>query len=354
MLVQNVHAFTEEYGVNHPSRPPAENVIIFDEAQRAWHAAKLQRRHKSLALSEPALTLDVMARAAGEWCTIVALVGGGQEIHDGEAGLGEWGRALAASPHQWHVVAPQEALVGGEAVASHRLFDDMQGPPNVSLEENDAMHLSVSVRSPRARQIAEWVDEVLALKPDAARVALKDLTGFRLALTRDLDQARRWLHDASRGELRPGLLATAGSLRHRAYGLEMSQDFQRTYPIADWFLGPSTDVRSSHMLEVAMTEFKCQGLELDWAGLCWGDDLTVGADGASWTMRTFRGTRWQQVTSRTGRQYLINKYRVLLTRAREGMIVWVPPGDAEDPTRDPSVLDRTAEYLRSAGLEEVR
>jgi len=180
------------------------------------------------------------------------------------------------------------------------------------------MHLSVSVRSPRAQHLAECVNAVLALDAATARESLRRVAGYRLGLTRDLAVARRWLRDAARGERRPGLLASSGSLRHRAYGLEMSPDFHRGYPIADWFLLPGSDVRSSHALEVAMTEFECQGLELDYVGLCWGDDLTIASEGTGWTMRAFKGTAWQDIRTPTKRQYLLNKYRVLLSRAREG------------------------------------
>jgi Uncharacterized conserved protein (DUF2075) len=256
LLVQNVHAFIEEYGVKYPERPPHEHVIVFDEAQRAWNATKLQKRHPGLAVSEAALVLDVMRRAPA-WAVIVALIGGGQEIHDGEAGLEAWGEALAAATIPWDVTVSPEALAGGTSVAGHRLFAT-EPPANVQLRLEPAMHLSVSVRSPRAQHLAEWVNAVLALDADAARAALGQVNGYRLGLTRDLAVARRWLRDAAREDRRPGLLASSGSLRHRAYGLEMSPDFHRGYPIADWFLLPASDVRSSYTLEVAMTEFECQ------------------------------------------------------------------------------------------------
>jgi hypothetical protein len=349
-LVQNVHVFIEEYGVRNPNQAPPEHVIVFDEAQRAWDAPKLEKRHRGLFASEPALVLDAMARPPG-WCTIVALIGGGQEIHSGEAGLEEWGRALAASRDAWHAVLSPEVLHGGVSVAHHKLFEHTV-PSNVTVSLSPLMHLSVSVRSPRAQYWSEWVEAVLSLDLDSAQRAVQRVNGFRLALTRDLDAARRWLRDAAHGDRRPGLLASSGCLRHRAYGLEMSTEFHRSYPIEDWFLGLAMDVRSSSMLEVAMTEFECQGLELDFVGLCWGDDLTIGPAG-NWLMRTFKGTRWLELRDQIRRRYLLNKYRVLLTRARDGMIIWVPPGDPHDSTRDPSLLDQTAAYLEAAGLQRL-
>jgi hypothetical protein len=169
-------------------------------------------------------------------------------------------------------------------------------------------------------------------------------------LTRDLDAGRRWLRDRSCAERRCGLVVSSGSMRHRAYGIEVSTGFRRAYSYVDWFLAPQEDVRSSCQLEVAATEFECQGLELDWVGVCWGDDLCVDPDGTPSRYRRFRGNRWEEVRREGARRYLLNKYRVLLTRAREGMVIWVPPGDPIDPTRNPAPLDATAAYLRAAGV----
>ena len=346
-LIQNVHEFLEEYGVRHCSMAPDEDIVVFDEAQRAWHEQKLKQRHKEVQLSEPALMLSVMARKAN-WSVVVALIGGGQEIHDGEAGLEEWGRALSAAWKPWRVVVSPEALKGGESVASHRLFESVP-PSHIEVVEAPGMHLSVSVRSPRARHLAEWVNAILDHRAADARVAMSKIHGFRMGLTRRLDAARAWLRDASRDELQAGLLASSGNLRLRAYGIEMDPQFLQAYPLEHWFLAPGGDVRSSRALEVAMSEFKVQGLELDLVGLCWGDDLTIGVDG-EWEMRAFKGTNWQRIKDPARRTYLLNKYRVLLTRAREGLLVWVPPGDPRDPTRDPEKLDRTANLLLEAGL----
>jgi hypothetical protein len=292
-----------------------------------------------------------MHRKAG-WAAIIAIIGGGQETHEGEAGLEAWGEALGTSSSAWEVTVSPEALTGGTSVAGHHLFAG-EVPANVRLRPEPAMHLSVSVRSPRAQYLAESINAVLALDPNAARIALQRVAGYRLGMTRDLAMARRWLWDAAREDRRPGLLASSGSLRHRVYGLEMSPDFHRAYPIADWFLRPRTDIRSSHSLEVAMTEFECQGLELDYVGLCWGDDLTIAAEGGRWAMREFKGANWRDIRSSVKQRYLLNKYRVLLSRAREGMIIWVPLGDPDDSTRDPARLDRTATFLESVGLELV-
>lgn len=347
LLIQNVHQFLTEYGVDKPTATPPDHVIAFDEAQRAWHAGKLARRHKTLAISEPRLLPDILSRPA-RWSVVVALVGGGQEIHDGEAGLEEWGRALASCGKEWDVVVSPEVVLGGESVAGHRLFTE-QVPPNIRVHEDGAMHLSVSVRAPRAQRLAEWVNAVLRADATAARLAMHSMQGFRIVLTRDLPLARAWLREAATGAARAGLLASSGALRLRAEGLELDPEFHRGYPIDRWFLDGRDDFRASHSLEVAMTEFECQGLELDYAGLCWGDDLTLHGNPGRWHFSRLMGRHWRTIRDDGRARYLANKYRVLLTRAREGLVIWVPRGDAADSTRRPGPLNDTAEFLLAAG-----
>jgi schlafen family protein len=351
LLVQNVHRFIEEYGVRKIDSVPPDYVIAFDEAQRAWHAAKLSKRHKGIGRSEPDLVLEIMSRPP-EWSVVVALVGGGQEIHDGEAGLEEWGRAISRSTTPWEVVVSPDVIHGGTSVAGHRLFaepNEFQRP----IQSEPALHLSVSVRSPRAQQLAEWVNAVLSLDASGARNALKSVEGFRLLITRSLADMRTYLHRSATGNMRAGLLADSRALRLRPYGLELDPDFHRNYPIEHWFLDDRDDYRSSKSLEVAMTEFECQGLELDYVGLCWSDGFTVNESASTWECRYLRGKKWLKLRDKVKRQYLLNKYRVLLTRSREGMVIWIPPGDSNDPTRPPEPLNRTAEFLRDAGAIDL-
>lgn len=211
------------------------------------------------------------------------------------------------------------------------------------------MHLSVSVRSPKAQLIAEWVNCVLSLDACGARALIDAVGGFRILLTRSLDAARGWLRTVATGMLRSGLLASSSASRSRAYGLEIDANFRKGYPFVRWFLDDRDDFRSSHFLEVPATDFECQGLELDYAGVCWGDDLTVAPNYNDWTCLAMRGATWKNIRDPRKRQYLINKYRVLLTRAREGFIIWVPQGNESDPTRQSRGLDRTAELLERAG-----
>lgn len=349
-LVQNVHEFIEEYGVKRPTSPPDESIVVFDEAQRAWHAKKLRQRHKLLRYSEPALMLDIMERSDRP-AVLICLVGGGQEIHSGEAGLEEWGRALRAHPDRWRVVASPDVLGGGASTAHHRLFEE-QPPATIEIVPTAGMHLDVSVRSPRAQRLAEWVNAVLSLDAAEAQRTLQQMNGFRIGMTRSLEGAKQWLRDAGRDEMRPGLVTSSGNLRLRAYGIEIAPEFLHACSLPHWFLAPPSDIRSSSALELAMTEFKVQGLELDLVGMCWGDDLTVTKSG-TWQMQRFRGSKWVNVNREEDRDYLLNKYRVLLTRAREGMVLWIPPGNASDRTRDPERLNRTADFLEAAGVPLV-
>jgi Uncharacterized conserved protein (DUF2075) len=346
-FIQNVHSFLGEYYPGQAGEGPHEHVVVFDEAQRAWSAHQMKAK-KGVNMSEPRMMLEIMERRR-EWCVLVALVGGGQEIHRGEAGLEAWGQALSETKQHWGVFVSPEVVAGGESLAGHRLY-----PASFSstcrIVEVPSLHLDVTIRSPRAQMFAEWVNLVLIGQAEQARTILETSKEFPVVLTRDLRTARQWLQDRSRFERRCGLVASSGAARLRAYGIEVSSGFRQGYPFEEWFLGQPGDVRSSYRLEVAATEFECQGLELDWVGVCWGDDLCIDASSSRWLCRRFAGASWQKIRQPLARNYLFNKYRVLLTRAREGMVLWIPPGDLQDPTRDPSLLDATAYYLHAAGV----
>jgi hypothetical protein len=285
-----------------------------------------------------------------DWAVLTALVGGGQEIHDGEAGLAEWGRALREHFPHWQVWASPEAINGGPSVAGSQLFAGGDRGGNI-LRINEHLHLPVSVRSFRAEGVAAWVNAVVDGDAVRAMSVANGIPDFPIVLTRSLGRARDWLRRSTRGLRRCGLLASSGALRLRAFGIEVSSGFRGGFSFEDWFLAPPDDIRSSNVLEVALTEFECQGLELDWCGLCWGDDLTWTENG--WDFRRLTGSKWQQVLKPVTQEFLRNKYRVLLTRAREGMVIWVPHGDENDVTRDPARLDATAHYLIRCGASSL-
>ncbi|MDP9438327.1 MAG: DUF2075 domain-containing protein, partial [Actinomycetota bacterium] len=350
-FIQNVHRFLRHHR-EQPRAVPHEHVVVFDEAQRAWDRAQMKRKER-IDAPEATLLLEVMERLP-DWAVVIALVGGGQEIFLGEAGLEEWGRAIAASSTPWHVVASPEVLAGGGSVAGHRLFADGI-PDHVSFSEEPLAHLDVGVRSHRAGQWAEWVNDLLALRTHDAQGRFPDPHEFPCVVTRDLDRARAWLHEhGGRDPLsRSGLVATSQDQRLRAHGIESSSAFRRAYSFDKWFLAAPEDVRSSFSLEVAASEFECQGLELDWVGVCWGGDLTPADGLGAWDYRSFKGSRWQNVRQDAERAYVRNRYRVLLTRARQGMVIWVPPGADDDPTRDPKRFDRLYDTLRAAGVPDL-
>ena len=354
-FIQSVHSFLKEYRPAEKLSP--ERVIVFDEAQRAWDSTKVRKEFLQRATaaerdalaevaSEPTLMLSILDRLP-EWAVLIALVGGGQEIHDGEAGLAEWGRALRQSFQHWQIWASPEALHGGASVAGNRLFGDADvGTSAIRME--DDLHLPVSVRSYRAEEVAAWVNAVIEGQAAKALQIASRVSEFPIVMTRSLSRAREWLRKETRGLRRCGLLASSGALRLRAHGLEVSSGFRGGLSFEDWFLAAPDDIRSSNILEIALTEFECQGLELDWTGLCWGDDFNWTENG--WDCRRLIGAKWQRVQKPATQQFIRNKYRVLLTRAREGMVIWVPLGDVNDQTREPDRLNSTADYLARCGM----
>lgn len=349
-FIQNVHQFLRYHREN-PSAIPAERVVVFDEAQRAWDQPQMLKK-QNVDSSEAAELLDVMARTR-DWSVVIALVGGGQEIFLGEAGLEEWGRAIGAR-NAWTVVGSREALEGGASVAGHRLFESGL-PVDIRFIEEPLAHLSVNMRSFRAVAVTDWVNALLDLNVPNALRAMAALSAFPLFVTRDLELARTWLRArcVTDDQQRSGLVATSEDQRLRAYGLERSSGFRREFPFEKWFLESSADVRSSHALEVAASEFECQGLELDWVGLCWGGDFTPTQNG-EWEYRKYRGGGWQRMLGEGERAFAKNRYRVLLTRARRGMVIWIPVGSKTDPTLDPDRFDRMYLHLRASGVPDLR
>lgn len=334
--LQNVHKFLEEYVVA-PSRLPPERVIVFDEAQRAWDEAKARagsrNRTSTLTMSEPAHTLEIMSRRPG-WAVVVALIGNGQEINTGEAGLAEWGRVLPQ--FGWRAVAAPRALNATDP--AQRL-----GAP-ASIDPD--LDLTIPIRSLRSDASADWVDAVLSADAPTARAITAALPDFPFFLTRSLDEMRAALRHFARGLRRAGILRSSGAKRLRADGLGVEVTGKE---VPDWFLRRWPDVRGSDALEVAATEYACQGLELDVAGLAWGGDFLRAGQG--WAARRFAGTAWQRDTVEF--HFVRNTYRVLLTRARGETVIWVPSGDAADRTRNPAEFDAIAEYLTACGARPL-
>jgi hypothetical protein len=322
--------------------PPHEHVVVFDEAQRAWDA-KFGRRKFGHAQSEAALFLDIMRRHH-DWAVIVALVGSGQEINTGEAGLAAWGEALADRP-DWHVRASAGVL--GSRDPRQRLFkvqpDGMQIDP--------ALQLSVPVRSIRSAAAAPWVDAVLLGDPEQAIAISNAAGGVPFLLTRSLPEARIALRRLARGNRRAGLVCSAGARRLVADGIWPNFPHLDADAVANWFLRRWPDIRASDALEIPATQFACQGLELDHVGLCWGNDLIRRAGRTEWIARSLAGTRWQEPRGEAAIAFQINTYRVLLTRARYETVIWIPTGDTSDATRDPATFDAIARFLLECGAK---
>jgi hypothetical protein len=343
-FVQNIHHFRDEYVGN--GEIPIEKVVVFDEAQRAWtreQAASFMQRKRGqpdFDVSEPEFLISVMDRHP-DWCMIVCLVGGGQEINTGEAGISEWIIALEARFPHWQVhVSPRIEL---PEYGSKKHVEGFLTSPRVKKDEN--LHLAVSMRSFRAEALSSFVGSLIDNDPETAQDFYKQIQAdYPIRLTRDLATARSWLRSRARGSERLGLVASSGALRLRPEGIHIKAEIDPP----NWFLNGNSDVRSSCYLEEVASEFDVQGLELDWVGVCWDGDFHH--TGGTWICQAFKGTKWQSVRDESRRLFLRNAYRVILTRARQGMVLFVPKGDRTDGTRPPSFYDGTFEFLRSCGI----
>ncbi|MFT3995865.1 MAG: DUF2075 domain-containing protein [Asticcacaulis sp.] len=344
-FIQNIHHFRDAYAGN--DALPSEHVVVFDEAQRAWtkaQASKFMQVKRGVAdfdMSEPEFLLSVMDRHA-DWCTVVCLIGGGQEINTGEAGLSEWMAAVRARFPHWRVFASGQ-VVQPDYDLNHDARDFI-AQDQVCL--SDDLHLGVSMRSFRAETLSDFVSHLLNGDAQAAKAAHMRLSEYPIVLTRNLNVARRWLREKARGTERYGLVASSGAYRLKPEGLHVKAGIDP----ANWFLNGRDDVRASWYLEDVATEFDVQGLELDWVGVCWDADYRY-ADG--WQHRKFAGTKWRNVNDDFARLYLKNAYRVILTRARQGMVIFVPTGDTDDPTRPPEFYDGVWRFLKDCGVPEV-
>jgi hypothetical protein len=324
------------------SGAPHEHVIVFDEAQRAWDA-DFGRRKFGHAQSEAALFLDILSRHA-DWAVIVALVGGGQEINTGEAGLAAWGEALLARPN-WRARAAPGVITANDA--RQRLFNDA----SASLVLDPALHLDVPIRSIRSSAAAPWVDAVLLGDAQRARQIADEADGVPFFLTRSLSEMRVALRRLARGTRRAGLVCSAGARRLVPDGIWPNFPHLDADAVANWFLQRWPDVRASDALEMPATQFACQGLELDQVGICWGNDLIRNPGHPTWVARNFAGRRWLTTRNEAAIAYQVNTYRVLLSRARYETVIWIPAGAADDATRPPAEFDAIAAYLEECGAQ---
>ena len=350
--IQNLHSFIKE-GIR-TKKAPTEKVVIFDEAQRCWNATHFYNKSKQnqnretspfeiQQKSEAELLFEIMNRHL-DWSVIIALVGGGQEINTGEGGISEWGKALQANHTHWHIHISPQLLYGDSSTANQTLLNN--SATNLLIHENENLHLKINQRSFKANNFNEWVNTVLNNQPEIAKkIYSKIKNDFPIFLTRDLLEAKEWLRKKTIGNKRIGLLASSGAVRLKSEGVNINDRVE----VESWFLNEAKDIRSSYYLEQAATEFDIQGLEIDFCCLCWDLDLTYNE---KWIPQKFNVThsKWSSNIQDDTQRYLVNKYRVLLTRAREGIAIWIPKGDENDATRRPKEYDKIYEYLKSCGL----
>lgn len=351
VTIQALHRFLGE-GVNGGGGggAPHEKILVFDEAQRAWDSrgtdrSLIKKNLRPRGMSQPELLIEIMGRHE-DWAVIVCLVGGGQEINHSEVGLPGWLEAVRDRAPGWDVYMPERIKDMGE----YRQDGTVAGLlGDVRPRYIDELHLAVSRRSFRSEKMSEFVKMLLDIESDEARKLLNDLyrDRYQIALTRNFDSAKKWLRGRARGSERFGVVAAGKSYRLKPHGIYVELATNAVH----WFLNPREDPRSSYSMEYAATEFEVQGLELDWACVAWDGDLR--REGAEWDHREFSGERWKNIHKDHKKRYLKNAYRVLLTRARQGMVIFVPRGDSEDGTRHSTFYDGTYCYLRDLGITEV-
>ena len=345
-FIQNIHHFRDEYLKN--SQAPTEKVVVFDEAQRAWNQHQTskfmsQKRGQSdFNQSEPEFLIEVMNRHQN-WCVIVCLIGEGQEINTGEAGLVAWMQALQSSYPDWQVhysnlIVNQDNYLQDAAIKSWL--------STTGVEQNH-LHLATSVRSFRSEKVSAWVHALLDMDEQAKSLWKEIQSNYPIVLTRDLQKAKAWVKAQAKGSERYGLVASSGARRLKALGVHVKNEID----VANWFLNPKYDVRSSYFLEDVATEFDVQGLELDWVCLAWGDNFYYQDN--QWHYQSFKGCKWQNINKEEDKQFTKNAYRVLLTRARQGMVIWIPEGSESDNTRQKEFYDGTYQYLKSIGINEL-
>ena len=344
-FIQIIHHFRDD--AISTNAAPYEKVAIFDEAQRAWTKEQLSRFMKAkkginnFSQSEPEFLISIMDRHA-DWAAIICLIGGGQEINTGEAGLIEWFKTLKSSFPNWAVYVSDK--ITDTEYTNNIQVKDLLG--NIHIERD--LHLAVSLRSFRSEKVSAFVKALLDADKDQAHALYQEFKDiYPIVMTRNLDTAKAWIHNQAKGSQRYGVTACSGAGRLRAHGVWV----QSKIDAPTWFLNGMDDVRSSYYLEETATEFDIQGLELDWSIVCWDADMRF--NGCSFECYHFRGSRWEHVNHPMKAMYLKNAYRVLLTRARQGLVIFVPNGDAADPTRDPSFYNGIFAYLKAVGIPET-
>ncbi|OLA70716.1 MAG: hypothetical protein BHW52_05030 [Ruminococcus sp. 37_24] len=347
-FIQIIHHFRDD--AISVDTPPVEKVAIFDEAQRAWDEQNLtdfmkKKKHiEDFNMSEPEFLISILNRH-NDWATIICLIGGGQEINKGEsAGIYGWFDSLRNNYPNWDIYV-SDKITDDEYSKGHN-FAEMTKNMNVNIIED--LHLAVSLRSFRSENVSNFVKALLDVDIDTAKRLYEQFNNdYPVFVTRNLHKAKLWVRSQAKGSQRYGLTASSGAKRLRKYGIWVQNKIEAT----NWFLNGKNDVRSSFHLEETATEFDIQGLELDWTIVCWDADLRF--ENGDFKHLKFVGTKWQNIKSADNILYLKNAYRVLLTRARQGFVIFVPTGDETDMTAKPEYYDGIYRYLKSVGIKEL-
>lgn len=345
-FIQIIHHYRDAYVGNNDI--PTEKIAIFDEAQRAWtkdQISKFMSQKKGVFdfdYSEPEFLISTLDRHK-DWAVIVCLIGGGQEINTGEAGLIEWFSSLKRSFKHWDVYVSN--MITDEEYTRGHAVNELTHGLHIHIKKD--LHLATSIRSFRSENVSAFVKQILDNNPSKANELLLCLSQYPIKLTRNLQTAKKWVKNKARGTERYGLLANSGAFRLKPVGIFVKNDISAPY----YFLNDKDDVRSSYYLEDCATEFDVQGLEMDWSIVAWDADFRY--NGSEWTYHKFNGSKWNKVKDENKRLYLKNAYRVLLTRARQGMIIYIPEGNPEDKTRPCEFYDKTYNYLKLIGIEEI-
>lgn len=343
-FIQNIHHFRDDNLQD--EKAPHDHVVVFDESQRAWDQGKLQTKMRekghNIEMSEPDLLISVMDKHQ-DWCVVVCLVGGGQEINSGEAGISTWIESMDTKYQNWKVYLSDQ--IKNPEYSWGYSFDEILSSTRTSISED--LHLSVSLRSFRSENLSNFINAVIDGNITKANQLKLSLNAYPLFITRSLKKAKAWLKEKARGSERYGLVAEANAIRLKPEGIFVKSDIDP----ANWFLGDKNDVRSSYFLEDVATEYAIQGLELDWVCMCW--DASLRRIDNDWELYKFTGTKFQERKQMHQRKYLLNAYRVLLTRARQGMVIFIPEGDDQDFSRKKAFYDGTYKYLVDCGFENL-
>lgn len=362
-FIQIVHLFRDQ-SLNNIKKQPTENIVVFDEAQRAWNNQKLadflmkrksrvlnnipqEKLETFLSMSESELFIEYMDRRK-DWAVIVCLVGGGQDINDGEAGIEEWFNSIKKSFKGWDVYISNK-ITDREYIGNNSLKDVLSG---MNYKIKNDLHLSISLRSFRNENVSKFIHYLLENDKDNAKKLYNEIKKvYPICMTRDLTTAKNWVKKKAKesGNIncRYGIIASSKAKRLRADGIWV----QCKCTPEKWFLNDSDDIQSSYYMEEIATEFDVQGLEIDWAIVGWDADYRY--ENGQFNYYKPNGSRWNKIKDEVDCRYLKNAYRVLLTRAREGFIIYIPNGDDSDNTRLSKYYDELWKYLSKIGIEII-